>query len=175
MGAARAGRGRRWGWVPGSAAAAVATSQPVYAPALVGFYGTPGAVSWSPAAGAPLVVGWYPLAPGEVYWPAYAVSVGYVRVPNAASVVVSGQIRALPEPNAPAPAHLYAKTLFAATAVPEEVFPGMQAVAPSQVALAPAALAQAPLSARDPSRRRGRRRRMSAGRTPSSGSGRSSR
>src|ERR1043165_7170928 len=48
-----------WGWVPGGFVA-----NPVYAPALVGFLGDPGAVLASTAVAGSLV-GWFPLAPGE--------------------------------------------------------------------------------------------------------------
>jgi hypothetical protein len=139
--------GGRWAWVPGVAnARAAAAVRPVYAPALVGFYGGSGADSWA-MGGAP-VVGWYPLAPGEVYWPPYNRQLGYVRSLNAASVPdAAQQIRALPDPAAPGPAHRFARTAFAATAVPLESFRAMQPVAPSQLPVAPAALAQAPLAA----------------------------
>ncbi len=64
--------GSRWAWAPGSYVA-----RPVYAPALVGFYGgTPG-IAISVRLGP--VVGWFPLAPFEVYRPAYAYSDNYIR------------------------------------------------------------------------------------------------
>jgi hypothetical protein len=138
----------RWGWAPGLTAVAAATTRPVYAPALVGFYGSGEAGAWSPAATSAPVVGWYPLAPGEVYWPAYTAQLGYVRAVNAATVADAAQLRAWPEPNAAGPSHRYARTAFAATAVPEANFRAMQPVAPRQLALPPAALAQAPLSGR---------------------------
>ena len=52
--------GNRWGWVPGAYVA-----RPVYAPALVGFYGS--GLSASFAFGAGPAVGWYPLAPWQRY------------------------------------------------------------------------------------------------------------
>jgi hypothetical protein len=55
----------RWAWVPGRMAA-----RPVYAPALVVFLG-----------GGPSV-GWYPLAPGEAWWPTYRSSTRYVNFAN---------------------------------------------------------------------------------------------
>ena len=65
-----------WWWVPGPVVV-----RPVWAPALVGFVGgTPG-FHFSAGIG----VGWFPLAPGEVYVPAYRVSrtyVNYVNVTN---------------------------------------------------------------------------------------------
>jgi hypothetical protein len=68
--------GSRWGWVP-----APPRRHAVYAPALVAWIG-------GPAAGAALslgggaAVGWLPLAPGEVYVPAYRVSARYLQNVN---------------------------------------------------------------------------------------------
>ena len=60
--------GSRWGWVPGS------TSQRAYyAPALVAFGGN-GNVSWQIGAGE----SWFPLAPGEPWWPGYGASDRYI-------------------------------------------------------------------------------------------------
>jgi hypothetical protein len=64
----------RWGWVPGDY-----TPRPVYAPALVVWNGQPG-VSWSISIGTG--VAWYPLAPREVYVPAYAFTPRHVRLIN---------------------------------------------------------------------------------------------
>jgi hypothetical protein len=65
----------RWLWVPG------AVVHPVYAPALVAFAGGGGwsaSISFGGGAG----VAWFPLAPGEVYVPAYRVRPAYVRALN---------------------------------------------------------------------------------------------
>lgn len=66
----------RWGWAPGRPVA-----RPVYAPALVGWIGNPG---WSASFsfGSAPAVGWFPLAPREVYVPAYRHSPTYVRQIN---------------------------------------------------------------------------------------------
>lgn len=66
----------RWGWAPGRHVA-----RPVYAPALVGWIGNP---SWSISFsfGSAPAVGWFPLAPREVYIPAYRHSPTYVRQIN---------------------------------------------------------------------------------------------
>lgn len=74
--------GPRWAWVPGRLAA-----RPVYAPALVAFIGgNSGGVSWniSIGSGGPPrpSVGWFPLAPGEVFRPAYRASPRYVTQIN---------------------------------------------------------------------------------------------
>lgn len=69
-----------WGWVPGTR-----TARPVYAPAMVAWIGTPG-VSLSLSIGSRPTVGWFPLAPHEVYVPAYRSSVNYVRNINVTHV-----------------------------------------------------------------------------------------
>ncbi|MCG2575645.1 hypothetical protein LZ012_01400 [Dechloromonas sp. XY25] len=72
--------GGRWGWVPGRL-----VPRPVYAPALVGWVGNPGwSVSFS--FGSSPAVGWFPLAPREVYVPAYRYSPNYVRQINVTQV-----------------------------------------------------------------------------------------
>ncbi len=144
----------RWAWVPGQAGgagagnAASAPAKPVYAPALVGFFGNPPSAVWSPPGTATPTVGWYPLAPGEIYWPAYTTLLSYVRALNAANVGDLAQLQALPAATGTGPAHRFARTAFAASAMPYTAFVSQQDVASHQVVLPPAALAQAPLSAR---------------------------
>jgi hypothetical protein len=67
--------GGRWGWVPGERRV-----RPVYAPALVTFFGDLGGV------GVNLSLGWLPLAPEEVYVPPYRHSPRYVREVNIMNV-----------------------------------------------------------------------------------------
>lgn len=57
--------GSRWGWVPGSVGAA-----PIYSPATVAFVG---GASFSGAGGIALA-GWFPLGPGEPFYPSYSYS-----------------------------------------------------------------------------------------------------
>ena len=78
--------GGRWGWAPGTYAA-----RPVYAPALVGWVGDPGWNVRFGYASAP-AVGWFPLAPREVYVPGYRTSPTYVRQINVAHVHDHAQI-----------------------------------------------------------------------------------
>jgi len=67
----------RWCWVPGTY-----VRRPVYAPALVGWVGGP-RVNVSISIGSPgPAVGWFPLAPREVYVPSYRVSPRYVQQVN---------------------------------------------------------------------------------------------
>jgi hypothetical protein len=67
----------RWGWCPGQYVA-----RPVYAPALVGWFGSPqlGVVVKGGSSGP--AVAWVPLAPREAYVPAYQVSSVYTRKIN---------------------------------------------------------------------------------------------
>ena len=65
--------GGAWLWVPGPRMV-----RPVYAPALVGWVGGGAGFRFSVGAG----VGWFPLAPGEVFVPGYRVSRLYVNHVN---------------------------------------------------------------------------------------------
>ena len=69
-----------WFWVPGPVVV-----RPVWAPALVGFVG--GGPGFHFAAG--VGVGWFPLAPGEVYVPGYHVSRTYVNNINITNTTVN--------------------------------------------------------------------------------------
>jgi hypothetical protein len=64
-----------WGWYPG-----VYVARPVYAPALVGWYGAPG-VGVSVSVGYP-VVGWFPLGWREPYIPPWRCSPRYITAIN---------------------------------------------------------------------------------------------
>jgi hypothetical protein len=79
-----------WGWVPGAFVA-----RPVYAPALVGWVGRPG---WSVgiSIGSVPAVGWFPLAPREVFVPAYRCSTVYVRNVNVTHVTNVVNITSVP-------------------------------------------------------------------------------
>ncbi|MES2101263.1 MAG: DUF6600 domain-containing protein [Pseudomonadota bacterium] len=69
-----------WCWTPGTRVA-----RPVYAPALVGWVGgSRGSVSVTIGGGP--AVGWFPLAPREVYVPSYRVSSRYARNLNITNV-----------------------------------------------------------------------------------------
>ncbi|MEP7139657.1 MAG: DUF6600 domain-containing protein [Caldimonas sp.] len=76
-----------WCWAPGTYVA-----RPVYAPALVAWVGGPRvALSISVGRGGP-PVGWFPLAPREVYVPSYRASPRYVREVNITNVTNVTQI-----------------------------------------------------------------------------------
>lgn len=74
----------RWAWAPGAF-----MEHPIYAPAIVAFLGTRG-VGLSSEDGA--TVAWFPLAPGEAYWPGYTRDVDYVRDLNRGNVQDVGKI-----------------------------------------------------------------------------------
>jgi hypothetical protein len=69
-----------WCWTPGERVA-----RPVYAPALVAWMGGPRANVSITIGGGP-AVGWFPLAPREVYVPSYRASPRYVQNVNIAQV-----------------------------------------------------------------------------------------
>jgi hypothetical protein len=130
----------RWGWVPGSYVA-----QPVYAPALVAFVGA-AAGGLALAGGGGPAVGWFPLAPGEPYWPSYTDNVNYIRNVNITNVRNIDTI--VTRSNGAPPAEV-ATTNFAnrrfATVVPQRVFANADPVAPAAIHVAPAALEKAPV------------------------------
>jgi hypothetical protein len=72
--------GNGWFWVPGPVVV-----RPVWAPALVAFVGGRPGFRFSAGVG----VGWFPLAPGEVYLPGYRVSRAYVNNVNVTNTTVS--------------------------------------------------------------------------------------
>jgi hypothetical protein len=117
--------GGGWYWVPGAVAV-----RPVYSPALVAFVGG-GGVGVGVAA-------WFPLGPGEVFRPAYAVSPLYVRSVNVAYVsnvaVIAG----------PAPVlYMNQRVVGAVTVVPQAVFVGARPVAVAAVAVTPGMIVSA--------------------------------
>jgi hypothetical protein len=117
-----------WCWVPGTY-----VRRPVYAPALVGWVGGPQfSVSVSVGHAAP-AVGWFPLAPREVYVPTYRVSPGYVRQVNATHVTNIGNLATIV--NSPQQAVMNTDYRnrhlpHALTVVPQTVMTRRQPVAP---------------------------------------------
>jgi hypothetical protein len=74
--------GTSWVWVPGPSVV-----RPVYAPALVAWVGGGPGFNFSFSFGAG--VGWFPLAPGEVFIPGYRVSRTYVNRVNITNTTVN--------------------------------------------------------------------------------------
>src|SRR5438067_2495133 len=134
------GGAQRWAWVPGTEVA-----HPIYMPAAVNFIGSAG-IGLSAPDPIGSVVAWFPLAPGEAYWPGYTSDLGLIRKINAGAVKDVAKIG--PGVGNEPPAELitahYPNRRFA-TVVPRAVFAGGRAVAPAQVSLPPERLGNAPL------------------------------
>ena len=131
----------RWAWVPGDFA-----PEPVYAPALVAFIPPPAiAVPVSVPVDAGPPVGWFPLAPGEIYWPAYTRNPVYIRNVNITNVNIT-KINTIiaAQPAAADPPPQVASQQFAnraaATVVPARVLVESSQVASAAVTVSPQVL-----------------------------------
>ncbi len=131
--------GRRWAWVPGAPG-----GQPVFMPAVVAFLGTPG-VGLSYAGGSGPAIGWFPLAPGEAYWPSYTHDLAYIRELNRSALTDLGQIRLQPDGYPSEAADGRFANRLAASVVPRPVFLAGQPVAPALLELPPQRLLNAPV------------------------------
>jgi hypothetical protein len=109
----------------------------------VAFLGTPG-VGLSSEEGA--TVAWFPLAPGEAYWPSYTRDLDYVRNLNSGNVRDVGAIgvRADGEPPLETFNEDFANRLFA-TVVPRSFFTNGRPVAPARISLPEKRLQDAPV------------------------------
>jgi hypothetical protein len=127
-----------WAWVPGAFA-----EHPLYAPAVVAFIGTPG-VGLSSQEGA--AIAWFPLAPGEAYWPSYTRDVNYVRNLNLGNVenVETIRMQADGEPPLEVFNGDFANRQLASV-VPRSVFINGRPVAPARVTLPAQRLQNAPV------------------------------
>jgi hypothetical protein len=125
--------GGRWGWVPGQI-----EPHPVYAPALVAFL-------------AGIGVGWFPLAPGEAYWPSYTTNLAYVRRLNQGIVKDAGRLE-FGRQGGPPPEAATAKfsNRRFATVVPRQVFERAGRVDKGRLKVEPAKLEQAPVQVTPP-------------------------
>jgi len=132
--------GEHWAWVPGSFVV-----HPVYAPAMVAFLGTAG-VGLSVAGSTGPAIGWFALAPGEVYWPSYTRNLDYVRNLNLGNIADVGVIQM--DANGDPPLEVFgdhfANRRFAGV-VPRSVFVSGEAVAPALLSLPEARLQNAPV------------------------------
>ena len=120
-----------WCWAPGTR-----VHRPVYAPALVAWVGGPH-VSVSVNIGGP-VVGWFPLAPREVYVPSYRVSPRYVREVNYTHVTnITNITQYVGNPQGAVEQRDFSNRKFAhaVTVVPAGVFTQRQPVAPAALGL----------------------------------------
>lgn len=142
---AAGGEDGRWGWVPGKP-----VLHPAYIPAAVAFLGTAGVGLSYPDAFSPAVA-WFPLAPGEVYWPSFTDDLAAIRRLNADAVADPATIG--PGVNDDPPVAVvtgrYRNRRFASV-VPRAVFLGGKPVAPAVVKLPERRLENAPLLAGSP-------------------------
>jgi hypothetical protein len=130
----------RWGWVPGKPIA-----DPAYAPAVVAFLGTPGvglsyADAFSPA------IAWFPLGPGEVYWPGFTRDTDVIARLNAGEIEDLWTIRRA-DNGGPPPEIVtteYQNRRFA-SAMPRAAFMAGQPVARALLPIPEARLEAAPL------------------------------
>jgi len=119
----------RWCWTPGARVA-----RPVYAPALVAWVGGPRANVSITIGGGP-AVGWFPLAPREVYVPSYRVSPHYaqnINITHVTNVTVINNVFNNPQ----APREFNNRHFQnAITVVPTAVMTSRQPVAPAAAQL----------------------------------------
>jgi hypothetical protein len=144
-----------WAWAPGDFVAA-----PVYAPALVGWLGDPGAILTSAVAGA--AVGWFPLAPGEAYWPSYTGDPNYIRAVNSGIVADPRNLASRPTGD-PASGSLPFANRRAATVVPQQAFAAAQPVGRSALPISDAAAQRSRVTAQAPARPAGAAGRAAGG------------
>lgn len=117
----------RWCWVPGPR-----TLRPYYAPALVGWIGGP---SVGVSVGFGSGVGWFPLAPHEVYVPWYRHTPRYVRHVNVSNTIIVNNINVtnVYGRRGSRPGYLNASVANAVTAVHRDTFIGGRQVGGQRV------------------------------------------
>jgi hypothetical protein len=131
----------RWCWVPGPVAV-----RPIYAPALVAFIGG-GGFSLSVSTGPLQAVAWFPLAPGEVYRPAYTVSRTYFTNVNVTNTVVNTTVvNNVYNNNVTNVVYRNREAPGAVTAVPTTTFTSAQPVARHVVAVPRDVVAREPVA-----------------------------
>jgi FecR protein len=137
--------GESWGWVPGAF-----EPSPIYAPAVVAFLGGPGAGLYVSGAVA-RQVGWFPLAPGETYWPSYTADPSYIRSINRGSVGSIDNVQIMRNVMLPAQdaGAQFANRRFA-TVAPQHVFASAGKIEPVAQHVPAAALEHASVTMRPP-------------------------
>ena len=139
----------RWGWVPGQRPREY-DEQPDFMPAAVSFLGTAGVGLSYPDAFSPAVA-WFPLAPGEVYWPGFTDDPEAIRRLNAGAVADPAAIGAALKGNPPADIVTgQYRNRRHATVVPRQVFVNGKPVADAVIDLPARRLENAPLLAGSP-------------------------
>jgi len=135
--------GGGWVWVPPHREARqdVSAQRPVYSPALVTFVGDSNSSRDFGKGGG---VAWVPLAPGEVYVPAYQTSPKYVTNVNITNTVVQQTtITNVVNNNVQTTTYVNQRVAGAVTAVPRATFVNAQPVAQAAVKVAPSAITAA--------------------------------
>jgi hypothetical protein len=143
----------RWGWVPGERTAehqGKRVEEPAFIPAAVAFLGTAGVGLSYPDAFSPAVA-WFPLAPGEVYWPSFTDDPDAIRRLNTGAVTDPAAIGPprKDEPPADVVTGEYRNRRYASV-VPRSVFAGGKPIADAVVELPARRLENAPLLAGSP-------------------------
>jgi TonB family protein len=136
--------GRGWAWVPPHRQANqdAYARRPVYSPALVIFVGDSNSSRDFGIGGR---VAWFPLAPGEVYVPAYQTSPTYVTNVNVTNTVVQQTtITNVVNNILQTTTYVNQRVAGAVTAVPRATFVNAQPVAQAAVDVAPSAITAAP-------------------------------
>jgi len=136
--------GRGWAWVPPrrEPTQGMRARRPVYSPALVIFVGFS---SSSREFGISGRVAWFPLAPGEVYVPAYRTSPTYITNVNVTNTVVQQTtITNVVNNVVQTTTYVNQRVAGAVTAVPRATFVNAQAVAPAAVTVAASAITTVP-------------------------------
>jgi hypothetical protein len=126
--------GGRWGWVPGPIA-----ERPYYAPALVAFVGGP---NFSFSMGAVGVQAWFPLGPGEPYFPWYHHSGDYLLQVNVTNLRHASNITDLISVTNISSIH-FVNQRVATTAVPTATFRSGQRIDRQVVRVSPEQLSKA--------------------------------
>src|SRR5947209_923112 len=117
-----------WCWAPGDYA-----TYPVYAPGLVGWISDPATIVTAAAVGA--LTGWFPLGPGEPYWPWYTNDSRYITAINTGIVADPRNLGARPGGD-PASANLNFANRRFATVVPQQTFAAAQPIGRSALPIA---------------------------------------
>jgi hypothetical protein len=147
------GEAGRWGWVPGERPGeqqGKRIEEPAFMPAAVAFLGTAGVGLSYPDAFSPAVA-WFPLAPGELYWPSFTDDPDAIRRLNTGAVAdpsVIGPARK-DDPPADVVTGEYRNRRYASV-VPRPVFVGGKPVADAVIELPARRLENAPLLAGSP-------------------------
>lgn len=128
-----------WYWVPGPIAA-----YPVYAPALVAFFGGDGFELSVVIGGSDIA--WFPLGPGDIYWPSYDYSQNYFSAINLSAPLINATLVAKARGHEFKNPYHNMRARNAITAVPNKVFIGAENISKARVKVSADKLAKAPIT-----------------------------